>query len=328
MLFSDFAGNEKVKDNLTRLIQSGRLPHAVVLEGAEGLGKRTLAKALALELFCRNSDGGACRQCSQCSKAIQGIHPDLYEYTAPGSARSFSVDKVRQIREDAFIRPNEADYKIYILGNCQCMSEQAQNALLKILEEPPSYAIFILTVDTKSALLETVLSRSAVFTLEGTDSHIGAEYICSHCENIDYETAENAVSVWGGNIGKAIDSLSDGKLSKINEIACNICNALTDENEYALLTACSVFERDRDTLTAVCSVLKTIFRDAMLIGDNGGIMSGQREIAQALSYKLSREKLLKLIYACDNIRVLAVKNGNNAILITKICYELRRAQNR
>lgn len=328
MLFSDFAGNEKVKDSLTRLIQSGRLPHAIVFEGTEGLGKRTLAKALALELFCRNSDDGACRQCPQCSKVIQGIHPDLYEYTAPGGSRSFSVDKVRQIRDDVFIRPNEAEYKIYILGNCQCMTEQAQNALLKILEEPPSYAVFILIVDTKSALLETVLSRSAVFTLEGADSRTGAEYICSHIENVDYETAENAVCVWGGNIGKAVDSLSDGKLSKINEIACNICSALTDENEYALLTACSVFERDRDTLTAVCLVLKTIFRDAMFAGGNSDVMSGHAEIAKTLSYKLSREVLLKLIYACDNIRVLAVKNGNNAILITKICYEFRRAQNR
>lgn len=328
MLFSDFAGNEKVKNDLTRLVQTRRLPHAVVIEGAQGMGKRTLAKEIALELFCRNSDDGACRQCSQCSKVIQGIHPDLYEYTAPGSARSFSVDKVRKIRDDAFIRPNEADYKIYILGNCQCMSEQAQNALLKILEEPPSYAIFILTADTKSALLDTVLSRSAVFSLEGVDSQSAAQYICSHIEGVDFETAENAAAVWGGNIGKAIDSLSDGKLSKINDIACNICNALTEENEYALLTACSVFERDRETLTAVCSVLKTIFRDAMLYSENGDIMSGQRELAKSLSLKVSREKLLKLIHACDDIRILAVKNGNNAILITKICYELRRALNR
>lgn len=328
MKFSDFVGNEKVKQQLSYLVESSRLPHAIIIEGEQGIGKRTFARELVLNLFCRNDYDKPCRICAQCSKVIKGIHPDIYEYSAPGGVRSFHIDVIRDIKEDVYMQPNEAEYKVYILGNCQCMGEPAQNALLKILEEPPSYALFILTVTTKSALLETVLSRSVVISLEGVDNKIAAEYICSKNESVDYDDAFNAASVWSGNIGKAVESLNNGKFSKINEIAQNICKSLLAENEFELLKSCSVFEKDRETLISVMNFLKSIFRDAIIYNDTSEILSGQLETAKMLSSRLSREKIIKLIYACENVCELAEKNGNNAILITKICYELRRAQNR
>jgi DNA polymerase-3 subunit delta' len=231
---------------------------------------------------------------------------------------------VREIRNDAFMQPNEADYKIYILGNCQGMSESAQNAILKILEEPPAYAIFILTVTNKSALLETVLSRCVVMTVDKVDARTSANYICKVNPEIDYDTAYNASMSWNGNIGKALESLGEGKLSAICTYANDIANALLAENEYELLKACSVFKGDRATLVATLTMLKTMFRDAMLVS-TGDVLSGQADTVKLLSSRLNREKLIRLITSTDNIRVLAEKNGNNAILITKICYDLRRA---
>lgn len=328
MNFTTFVGNEKIKTELGFLLQSGRLPHAIVIEGDEGLGKRTLAKEIAVNLLCRQSKNDACTTCPQCKKVLGSIHPDVYEYSATGGARSFKIETVRKVIEDCYMQPNEADYKIYILGNCHLMGEPAQNAILKILEEPPSYAIFILTVNTKSALLETVLSRSVVISLDGVDAKTGADYICANNQDISFEDAQNAITVWGGNIGKAVQSLCDGKLSKISQIANDICTAMVKDNEYALIKACAVFEKDRETLVSVLSLLKSIFRDAMLYCASGDILSGQEQSVKMLSRELSKDKLLKLITACDDIRTLALKNGNNAILITKICYELRKAQNR
>lgn len=327
MKFTDFIGNNKIKEQLTFLHSSSRLPHAIIIEGEEGIGKRTLAREIVLNLFCRGEDV-PCRACPQCIKVMNGVHPDVYEYSAPGTPRSFHVETVRDIRNDAFVQPNEANYKVYILGNCQCMNDSAQNAILKILEEPPEYAIFILTTTTKSAMLETVLSRSVVISVEGVDAKQGADYICSKHEDIDYNDALNAMSVWNGNIGKAIQSLSDGKLSKINAISNDICNALLSDNEYDLLTACSVFERDRDTLINVLQHIKTIFRDAMLFNESPDLLCGNRDLVKKLSSRLNKSKLLRMYRACDDVCVLAQKNGNNAILITKICYELRRAQSR
>ncbi|MBR0411989.1 MAG: DNA polymerase III subunit [Eubacterium sp.] len=324
----DFIGNAKVKEQIAYLAESERLPHAIVIEGDEGLGKRTFAKEIALALFCRSDGEKPCHECAQCHKAMKGYHPDLYEYSATGGARSFHVDVVREVKEDVFISPNEAQYKIYILGNCQCMSESAQNAILKILEEPPTYAVFILTVNNKSALLETVLSRSVVLSLEGVDAPQGAEYICEKMPDVDYPDALNAVEVWGGNIGKAMQSLGDGKLSKISGIACDMADALIQPNEYELLKVCAVFERDRETLIAALSLLKSILRDALVYRNETVLLSGQKEQARALNSSLGKAKLMRLITTCDELIKYAEKNGNNAILITKVCYELRRAQNR
>ena len=229
---------------------------------------------------------------------------------------------VRDVKENVYMQPNEADYKIYILGNCQCMNESAQNALLKVLEEPPKYAMFILTVTNKSALLETVLSRSVVLTLEGVNEVLGAKYICSKA---DYDEALKACAVWGGNIGKAIESLGDSKLSKISGIAVDVCNALASNDEYSLLKVCSVFDKDRETLVSSLTLLKTVFRDALVYSNNSDVLSGQRETVAKLATDFSKKKLMNLISACENLLDLTLKNGNNAILITKVCYDFRRA---
>lgn len=327
MKFTDFIGNDKVKEQLTFLEQSNRLPHAIVLEGEEGLGKVTFAREIVLNLFCKG-DEKPCRACSQCSKVLKGYHPDVFEYIAENRPNSFHVDKVRDIIEDVYVRPNEADYKVYILGNCHCMNSNAQNALLKVLEEPPSYAIFLLTATNKASLLPTVLSRSVVISLDGISAKMGADYICQRHDDIDYTDAFNAVSARNGNIGKAIESLNDGKLSKITGIATDICNALVAEREYELLIACSAFEKNKDILISTMVLLKSIFRDAIVSPNGTDLLSGQGDIVKMLSSRLNKKKLLRLIQACDDIRILAEKNGNNAILITKVCYELRRAQNR
>lgn len=324
MQFLDFLGNEKVKEQLSFLRASHRLPHAIVIEGDEGLGKRTFAREIALNLFC-NQENPPCRACPQCSKVLKGYHPDIYEYSATGGANSFHVDVVRDIKENVYVQPNEADYKVYILGNCQCMNASAQNALLKVLEEPPEYAMFILTTTTKSALLETVLSRSVVVTLDGVNERLGAEYITKKDEAVSYDDALQAVALWGGNIGKAIQSLGDSKLSRVSSIANDICTCLLSNNEYDLLKSCLSFERDRELLVSTLMMLKTVFRDALLYSQNSDILSGQPENVKKIASSVSKQKILKLINACDENRSLALRNGNNTILITKICYDFRKS---
>lgn len=322
MKFNNFLGNEKIKEQLSALVETNRLPHAIILESESGTGKRTLAKDIVLNLFCRSEDEKPCFNCTQCKKVLKNIHPDVYEYTAPDRPAAFHVDTVREIIEDVYVKPNEAEYKVYILGNAQSMNLSAQNALLKVLEEPPAYAVFILTVTNKSAMLETVLSRSVVLNVEGVDSNTGAEYICEKDKSVTFEDAYKALEVWGGNIGKAIESLSDGKLSKICEITNEIAESLV-ENEYELIKKSSVFIRDNETFSSALNLLKTVFRDALFIDSD--CLSGQRETAELLSNRLSRESLIKLIDVCDNIRRLVQRNGNNAILVTKFCYDLRKA---
>lgn len=324
MKLTNFIGNEKVIDRLSKLMESGRFPHALIIEGEEGIGKKTLAKDIACALVCRGDDK-PCGECSQCKKAIAAIHPDISEYIPAGTANSFHVDTVRNIINDAYVQPNEADYKIYILANAHCMNQNAQNALLKILEEPPKYVVFILTTNSKSALLSTVLSRSVCVSLEGVDIERAANYIASHCENVDYNTAKKTVETFNGNIGKAIDSLQDSKTSELVDVCNKICKALTTSNEYEMMTLCSVFQKDRQGVVFACDLLKSIFRDALFAGESSEHISGQEESAALLKSSLSRQSLIKLINTCDELKLTALSNANNALLITKFCYSLNRA---
>lgn len=324
MKLTNFIGNEKVIDRLSKLMESGRFPHALIIEGEEGIGKKTLAKDIACALVCRGNDK-PCGECAQCKKAIAAIHPDISEYIPAGTANSFHVDTVRNIINDAYVQPNEADYKIYILANAHCMNQNAQNALLKILEEPPKYVVFILTTNSKSALLSTVLSRSVCVSLEGVDIERAANYITSHCENIDYNTAKKTVETFNGNIGKAIDSLQDSKTSELVDVCNKICKALATSNEYEMMTLCSVFQKDRQGVVFECDLLKSIFRDALFAGESSEHISGQEESAALLKSSLSRQSLIKLINTCDELKLTALSNANNALLITKFCYSLNRA---
>lgn len=324
MKLTNFIGNEKVIDRLSKLMESGRFPHALIIEGEEGIGKKTLAKDIACALVCRGDDK-PCGECAQCKKAIGAIHPDISEYIPAGTANSFHVDTVRNIINDAYVQPNEADYKIYILANAHCMNQNAQNALLKILEEPPKYVVFILTTNSKSTLLSTVLSRSVCVSLEGVDIERAANYITSHCENVDYNTAKKTVETFNGNIGKAIDSLQDSKTSELVDVCNKICKALATSNEYEMMTLCSAFQKDRQGVVFACDLLKSIFRDALFAGESSEHISGQEESAALLKSNLSRQSLIKLINTCDELKSTALSNVNNALLITKFCYSLNRA---
>ncbi|MCL2034931.1 MAG: hypothetical protein FWG94_09400 [Oscillospiraceae bacterium] len=128
----------------------------MLIESAHG--GLSYAKEIAKAVLCR-AENAPCGQCRDCKKADKDIHPDILVYSGGESSRSFHVDLVRDIRQKAYIRPNEAEAKVIILENAQNMTVAAQNALLKIIEEPPGSTAFILICDNKSALLDTVLSR-------------------------------------------------------------------------------------------------------------------------------------------------------------------------
>lgn len=323
----DFVGNNRVIEQLGCLIDSGRFPHALIIEGEQGLGKRTLARQLAAALVCR-SENKPCMECAQCRKAKQNIHPDIFEHSAAGGANSFHVDVVRNVISDAFLQPNEAEYKVYILGNADCMSVSAQNALLKVLEEPPSYVVFILTASSKSMLLETVLSRSVVVALEGVPIDDGVKYISNHFDSVDKNNIKSNLEAFNGNIGKTIDALQEGKTGDLTRVCVELCKALVNDNEYALMTSCSVFQKDRQAVVSAMEFLKNIFRDALVYGSGCDLVSGQMETITLLKNKLTRQKLIDLIAICDKLKEMALMNSNNSLLITKICYSLREAVGR
>ena len=158
MGFEALLGNERLKDNLRRSIGRGRISHFYLISGPAGSGKRTLAKLLAAAILCKGSEK-PCGTCSACRKVFGSGHPDFITVDDP-EKKTVTVGLVRQAREDMYILPNEADHKIYLFPRAQDMGIEGQNALLKVLEEPPGYGVFLLLTDKEdNATLYTYLQN-------------------------------------------------------------------------------------------------------------------------------------------------------------------------
>jgi DNA polymerase III delta prime subunit len=149
----------------------GRLPHTVLIEGEAGTGRGDFARALARAILC-GADSRPCGICRHCVKTEKDIHPDFEVLQGGGGARSFHVDTVRKMRSDAHIRPNEANARVFLLQDAHTMSVQAQNALLKIIEEPPNGVHFILICENREQMLPTIQSRAAVITMEKSEAGV------------------------------------------------------------------------------------------------------------------------------------------------------------
>ena len=160
-------GGAEVQRSLSLAFAEGRFPHAVLLEGGPGSGTDRLAAVLARAAVCLSPGDRPCGVCAGCVKALAGSHPDLVTLDGDANPRAFPVDVIRKIRTDAFVKPNEAPRRVFVLLGVQNMSEISQNALLKILEEPPENVLFLLTSVSASALLPTVRSRVQLFSVPG-----------------------------------------------------------------------------------------------------------------------------------------------------------------
>lgn len=142
--FKDILGHEQIKEHFQNAAATGKVSHAYILSGEEGMGKKTLANAFAMTLLCEEGGREPCMQCHACKQVLSGNHPDLI-YVTHEKPASMGVDDIReQINDTIMVRPYSSQYKIYIVDEAQKMTVQAQNALLKTIEEPPAYAVIML----------------------------------------------------------------------------------------------------------------------------------------------------------------------------------------
>jgi hypothetical protein len=281
----DFPGNHNVKQNLSIAFNEERFPHAILLEGSPGSGTGDLSAILAKAAVCTAEGSRPCGFCSGCIKAAAGSHPDILTLDGDSNPRAFPVDAIRQIRTGAYIRPNEASRKVYRLLGVQNMAEPAQNALLKVLEEPPKNVLFILTAVSASALLPTIRSRVQIFTLED-----GAP---------DTQGLEEALQ-----IARAVVSPDGAEL-----LFCTAPLIRDRSRLRAVLAQLSLLFRDA----------------AVLRAGGTSCLSGEKEVPTLLSSKLTRKSLMLLLEETGRARRALEQNANTALLVTALCAGLREA---
>lgn len=204
MGFETLLGNDRLKENLTNSLAQGRISHFYLISGPAGSGKHTLARLLAAAILCKNP-GAPCGACLPCRKVMDNNHPDVITVDDP-EHKTVAVKIVRQYREDVYIRPNESDRKIYLFP--QELGIEGQNALLKILEEPPAYGVFILLSDNPERLLPTVRSRCTELSLTALPDAVLTKELARRFPQASPEAMEAAAARSGGYLGQAIHLLS------------------------------------------------------------------------------------------------------------------------
>ncbi|MDR2525108.1 MAG: hypothetical protein LBC83_02775 [Oscillospiraceae bacterium] len=280
-------------------LAQGRLPHAILLEGGTAVQRRAAAEALGQVLLCAKSDPAAandgaeetamfgglslfgqveaqgaadalvllpCGACSHCVKLLAGGHPDVFFLEAGRSAKSnlqITVDEVRALRAEAYILPNEAARKVFVVHEAQQMNVQAQNALLKLLEEPPGYLCLVLTAPAARQMLATVRSRAAVFPL-----------------------------------GEAREEAPDPEReAQIQTIAAGLAEALLNGDALEALKATAALEGQRELTCAVLPALRRALHERLKGGAGAGRTLALMENVQAQAEALERNGNLNLILA-------------------------------
>jgi DNA polymerase-3 subunit delta' len=201
--FHDIIGQEKIVDHLRTAVTTGQISHAYIIAGERGMGKEFIAQVFAMAVQCENREGeNPCGACHSCKQTLAGSHPDII-FAKPAKPGVISVDDIRkQIVADVALLPYKGPKKFYIINKAEEMTQQAQNALLKTFEEPPSYAVVILLTTNADALLPTVRSRALLFHMQTLPDTLVKKYL-SDSLDISESQADICVAFARGNIGKA-----------------------------------------------------------------------------------------------------------------------------
>ena len=201
--FQDIIGHENIKEHLQRAIESNHVSHAYILTGEAGMGRKSIANAFAMTLLCEKGKSEPCMECHACKQVMSGNHPDLI-YVTHEKTGSIGVDDVReQIHDTIMIRPYSSYYKIYIVDEAEKMTVQAQNALLKTIEEPPSYVVIMLLTTNQEVFLPTILSRCIQLKLKPLQDSVIKSYLVGSL-GIKESRAEIYGAFARGNLGRAI----------------------------------------------------------------------------------------------------------------------------
>ena len=318
MGFGALLGNRQLKENLTESLSKGHISHCYLITGPEGSGKHTLARLLAQAILCQGTDK-PCGICTPCRKILDGNHPDYILVDDP-EKKTVPVELIRQARADMFIQPNESDHKIYQFPRAQDMGIPGQNALLKVLEEPPSYGVFLLIADNPDKLLPTVRSRCTELKLQALPADILEAQLQKDFPKASQEDIAAAASRSGGFLGQAKALLESGE--GVSPQTQAFAQAYGDGDALGLTQLLAPMEKSkRDALSETLKQWLDLLENALMSRSGADTVS---PLARELARKRTAPALYGGIQALRKALEYTMSNVSPAAVCGWLSWELRK----
>lgn len=315
MSFDQLLGNDALKSRLASEAKTGRLSHCYLLTGPEGSGKRTLARLLAAAAQCE-SDAPPCGVCLPCRKVLAGVHPDVTVVDDPDH-KQIPAALIRSARSSVFIRPNEGRRKILIFPRAQDINATGQNALLKLLEEPPAYAMFLLLADAAEKLLPTIRSRCAALRLSPLPDRLLRPELARRFPNAPPDRIDAALAASGGILGSAAAALEAEPLPQTPLFA----SAYGHNDTLALLSLfCSMEKFNRDRLLPILQEFRRLIVEALLFRQGAAAASPD---AKTVAAKRTPQALLSAAGFLEAAAADCRANVNTATICAALFAQLR-----
>lgn len=316
--FQDILGHETIKEHFKKAIAVHKVSHAYILAGEAGMGRKSLANAFALTLLCEKGRTEPCLECHACKQVLSGNHPDLI-YVTHEKPASIGVDDIReQINDTIMVRPYSSQYKIYIVDEAQKMTVQAQNALLKTIEEPPAYAVIMLLTTNQDAFLQTILSRCVQLKLKPLKDSVVKTYLEEKLQVKDIQ-AEIYSAFARGNLGKAIHLAQSEDFKMMYEEILKLLKEIKEMDISQLLDVIRKLKDDNTDIKECLDFMQMWYRDILMYKTTKDLnllifkdeFSAVKKAASLSSY----EGLEQILGAIDKARVRLDANVNMELVM-------------
>ncbi|BDF35775.1 DNA polymerase III subunit delta' [Lachnospiraceae bacterium] len=261
--FKDVVGHKNIIDYIRSAVQEDKVSHAYILNGEKGAGKKMLANLFATTLLCEKAGPDPCNECHSCRQAESGNHPDIIKVTHE-KPNTISVDDIReQVNNTILIKPYQGPYKIYIIPQADMMSVQAQNALLKTIEEPPEYAVIMLLTENADTLLPTIASRCVMLKLRNIKDTLIKKYLMETMEVPDYK-ADMCTAFAQGNMGRAILLANSEYFNEIREEAVQLLKYIQEMELSEIVEAVKRITSYKLEINDYLDIIMVWYRDVLL----------------------------------------------------------------
>lgn len=261
--FQDIIGQEQIKEHMRNALATGKVSHAYIINGEKSSGKEFIARVFAMALQCEKGGTEPCQECHSCRQALSDNHPDIIRVVHE-KPNTISVDDIRrQVNSDVAIKPYSSPRKVYMINEAEKMTVQAQNALLKTLEEPPEYTVILLLTANVNALLPTILSRCVVLNMKPVADELVKKFLMHQMKVPDYK-AEVCVAFARGNIGKAKALASSEDFENVKGEALSLLKYIREMELSEMIAAIKTITEYKLEINDYLDIIAIWYRDVLL----------------------------------------------------------------